>query len=56
MMALLAAILIGLLCTLGLAIWACIRMAARNEPYPCRNCQREYCDGCEYWKEWTHGG
>lgn len=51
MIALLGAILIGLLCILGLAIWSCIRMAARNEPYPCRECQEDCCTECEFWKE-----
>lgn len=50
------AIIITIAALIALIAWACIRMAAKNEPYPCRNCQREYCDGCEYWREWTHGG
>lgn len=31
---------------------SCCRMAAENDP--CRGCESENCEKCEYWREWTH--
>ena len=49
-------IIIIIAVVVALIVWACCRVSAKNTPYPCRDCHEEYCDGCEYWKEWTHDG
>ena len=38
---------------IALTVWACCRMSAQSTPYPCRYCEEEHCEECEYWRKMT---